>query len=391
LGIYSEYLDRRMDINEIHRERKRQLQRISELRGRDIIVFAADLNKGGKAPISIGYDDLLPFSDQLSNLSGEKLDIILETPGGVAEVAEDIVKMIRQKYDDVAFIIPGTAKSSGTIMAMSGDDILMEPMSSLGPIDAQIVTPQGKRYSAEALIKGIEKIKEEADRTQILSKAYIPILQGISPGEIEEAQNALDFAKVLVSEWLVKYKFKKWTHHSSSGEPVTEEEKRLRANEIASLLCKHEHWLSHGRSIKIEDLRKMKLIINDYSQNPELADAIRRYHVLMQMTFQSNIYKIFETVNSQIYRLIGNPQQQQFQQNIESADIKIECPQCKNVFQIQANFEPDVPLKQGRIPFPGNNQFECPKCHFIIDVSRIRNDVELKAGKKLITGRGLAR
>jgi hypothetical protein len=28
------------------------------------------------------YSDLLPIEDQLSNLSGKKLDLILETPGG---------------------------------------------------------------------------------------------------------------------------------------------------------------------------------------------------------------------------------------------------------------------------------------------------------------------
>ena len=41
--------------------------------------------------------DLLPISDQLANLKGTKLDLILETPGGAGEVAEDIVRMIRKK------------------------------------------------------------------------------------------------------------------------------------------------------------------------------------------------------------------------------------------------------------------------------------------------------
>ncbi|MBA3816914.1 MAG: Clp protease ClpP, partial [Parachlamydiaceae bacterium] len=264
-------------------------------KGRDIIVYAADLNKGGVAPISLGYDDLLPFNDQLSNLKGDKLDFILETPGGSGEVAEDIVRLVRKKYNDVTFIIPGTAKSAGTIMAMSGDDIMMEQMSSLGPIDAQLSTTQGKRFSAEAFLKGIERIKSES--VDHLNKAYLPILQGISPGEIESAQNSLNFAKVLVTDWLAKYKFKNWTHHSSTGMEVTTAERNQRANEIASLLCKHEHWFSHGRSIKIEDFIAMRLKITDYSDDLDFADAIRRYHILMQMTFtHSNVYKITETI-----------------------------------------------------------------------------------------------
>jgi len=62
--------------------------------------------------------------------------LILETPGGSGEVAEDIVRSLRGQFDEIAVLVPGTAKSAGTIMAMAGDEILMQPSSSLGPIDA---------------------------------------------------------------------------------------------------------------------------------------------------------------------------------------------------------------------------------------------------------------
>jgi len=175
MGFYSEYLDRQLNMEQLTTERKRQLQHISELRGnRDVLVLAADLNKAD-APISLDYSDLLPVNDQLSNLSGKALDLILETPGGSGEVAEDIVRLLHGKYEEVAVIIPGYAKSAGTIIAMAGDEILMEPASALGPIDAQILW-QGKVFSADALIKGIEKIKKDTDRDYFMSaeegKAY---------------------------------------------------------------------------------------------------------------------------------------------------------------------------------------------------------------------------
>jgi hypothetical protein len=82
MGIYSDYLDRQLGFSELTTERKKQLERISTLRGgRDVLVFAADLNKSN-APISIGYSDILPIDDQLSNLCGKAIDVILETPGG---------------------------------------------------------------------------------------------------------------------------------------------------------------------------------------------------------------------------------------------------------------------------------------------------------------------
>src|SRR5580658_5745100 len=191
MGIYTEYLEKFASGNfdELSAERKTQLKRISELRGRDVLVFAADINKGIQQ-ISIDYSDLLPFTDQLSNLKGKQLDLILETPGGSGEVAEDLVKAMRGKYEDVAVIVPGYAKSAGTIMAMAADEILLGPFSGLGPIDAQIFY-QGKQFSADALLEGMEKIKKEVSDTGTLNRAYIPILQGISPGELQNAENAL--------------------------------------------------------------------------------------------------------------------------------------------------------------------------------------------------------
>ncbi len=112
MGVYTEYVNQQLSFDDLARKRKEQLKRISSARGdRDILVYAADLNKS-TAPISLRYDDLLPISDQLENLSGSALDLILETPGGSREVAEDIIRLLRKKYDDIAVIVPGYAKSA---------------------------------------------------------------------------------------------------------------------------------------------------------------------------------------------------------------------------------------------------------------------------------------
>jgi ClpP class serine protease len=138
VGYYSEYLDTLKNYDELVKERKKQLKKIAEIRGNtNILTIASDYMKA-KAPISLDYSDLLPIADQIENLPGEEIDIILETPGGSGEVAEDIVRIIRNKFSKVGFIIPGWCKSAGTIMALSGDEILMDESSALGPIDAQI-------------------------------------------------------------------------------------------------------------------------------------------------------------------------------------------------------------------------------------------------------------
>ena len=127
MGIYSEYLDSNFNFKQLTAERKKHLKRVADIRGkRAIFTYAAALTKN--AAISIIYDDLLPISYQLSNIKEDKIDIIIETPGGSAEIAEDIVKLIRGKFSEVAMIVPGYAKSAGTIMVMAGDEILLEPI-----------------------------------------------------------------------------------------------------------------------------------------------------------------------------------------------------------------------------------------------------------------------
>lgn len=383
MSHYTEYLDRNMNFQALTAERKKQLSRIAELRGRDLLVYAADFDKPDTpaSKLMISYEDLLPISDQVSKLNGKKIDLLLETGGGSGEVAEDIVRLLHAKYDEVAVIVPGWAKSAGTIVAMAGDEILMGPTSALGPIDAQ-VTRQGKVFSADALLEGMDKIKKDVKKTGSLNRAYIPMLQALSPGELQGAQNALDFAKTLVTEWLVVYKFKNWTTHSSTGKKVTPAERKMRAARIARELCNHRKWKTHARSIKIADLEAMRLKITDYSRNPDLADAIGRYHTLLQMTFDStNIYKVFETPDSQIIRFIGPPVPGP--QEAEIVILDVLCPGCKAGYKIQGNLSKN-PLQAGHHRFPMDNKFTCPTCKAEIDLTGARRQIEVQSKKPIL-------
>jgi Serine dehydrogenase proteinase len=397
MGVYSEYLNRDFSFDDLQTERKRQLQAISEHRKRDVLVYAANVSVRQRAPISIEYSDLLPINDQLANLHGDTLDLIIETGGGSGEVAEDIVKLLREKYVDLAAIVPGMAKSAGTLIVMAADDILMEPASALGPIDAQIQW-QGKTFSAEALLEGLRAIQRESDKAGRLNLAYLPILQQISPGEIQDAQNALDFAQDLVADWLTKFKFKSWTTHKS-GDPVTDAERRDRAQEIAHALSDHGRWFTHGRSIKIADLEAMKLQITDYSSDTALMEAVRRYHTLLQMTFDTNCYKLIETVDSQVYRFTAQPVQSlpgvPFPMlpgvpgpvpgsRPGGVAVGVPCEKCGFVTQIQAKFRPEQPDNPDAIRWPVNNTFKCSQCGTDQDVSGVRAALEGQVGGPVV-------
>jgi len=395
MGVYSEYLDAGFDFDGLQAERKKQLKAIAGIRGRDVLVYAANVSVRQRAPIGIEYSDLLPINDQLANLHGDAVDLIIETGGGSGEVAEDIVKLVREKYDDVAAIIPGVAKSAGTLIVMAADDILMEPASALGPIDAQIQW-QGKSFSADALLEGLRAIQRESDKAGRLNLAYVPVLQQISPGEIQDAENALNFATSLVTDWLTQFKFKNWTTHSGSGATVSDPERRARAEEVAQALSDHGRWLTHGRSIKIADLEGMKLQITDYSKDAALMDAVRRYHALLQMLFGTHCYKVIETASSQIYRFTAQPVQALPGFPIAGAPgmpgpvpgatppggvaVAVPCKQCSFVTQVQAKLREGQPDNPDAIRWPANDTFNCSQCGADNDVKEARAALEQQFG-----------
>lgn len=392
MGLYSDYIDTLTDFNSITQERKKQLTRISELRKRAVITYAADMNNKGKGnDIGISFADLVPFKDQVGNLSGKELDIIIETPGGLAEVVEDMVRYVRGKFDRIGIIIPGTAKSAGTIFSMCGDEILMGSTSSMGPIDAQVIASNGNRFSADAFLEGLENIKEEVDISKRLNPAYIPILQNISPGEIQHCKNAQNFSKDLVTKWLNTYKFKYWINHSSSGKEVTDEEKLNQAVKIADLLCKQSHWKTHGRSIKIEDFHELGLKVTNYESDKELADAIDRYYLLLRLTFdKTSIFKVFETSTSQIYNSIppnlgGKVNNINLPpQNLDNVIAEFSCPKCGNFERLQLNFKENVKIKAGIMPFPKDNVYICPKCGLRQDLTNMKLQIEAQTRKKVV-------
>lgn len=160
-----------------------------------------------------------------------------------------------------------------------------------------------------------------------------------------------------------------------------------RANAIATLLCNHGHWLTHGRSIKLSDLAEMRLQITDYSKTDDLDDAITRYYTLLRMSFETNIYKIYETPTSQIYRSINTaappvPAQPPTLPNPLIVDF--ECGKCHAKSKIQINFGQGFPLQSGVAPFPKDNLFRCPSCNAESDLLGLRQQLEAQTHKKIV-------
>jgi phage FluMu protein Com len=389
MGLMSEYISRKLGAADLESELLRLVSQYNKLRQTFTIVYVAALGKP-IPDVILNQDDYYLINDLLRDVDSRKVDIYLETPGGSAEAAEEIVRSLRSRFDQVSFVVSGEAKSAGTIMVLSGDEILMTETGSLGPIDAQVKIGRSV-VSAYDYLEWTDQKRGEATKIGKLNPFDATMVAQISPGELSGVFHALKYAEDLVTDWLVKYKFKTWTTTETRQIPVTAEMKTKRAQEIAAELTNHAKWRTHGRSIKATDLHDIGLRVFNVESDPKLTDVVYRIQTVCRLLFSStNTYKIFATEKEKVFKNAA-PVSTIPKIPVQAADaveFETKCPKCGKVHKLYAKFKDDPKIdkdfqKKGDIAYPKDNKLKC-ECGFEIDLGGVRNEIETKIGKKLI-------
>jgi hypothetical protein len=90
----------------------------------------------------IAPDVLEYFSEHLDKINKvDKISLLLYTRGGDTMAAYSLVNLIRQFCTEFEIIIPSKARSSGTIISLGADKIMMTKQATLGPIDPSLNSP----------------------------------------------------------------------------------------------------------------------------------------------------------------------------------------------------------------------------------------------------------
>jgi hypothetical protein len=271
-------------IKDLLNEKLRQLE--NHLKA-DVISYTGPFIDGTESPFKQVIEDLSKNTDKK-----DIIYIILSSNGGSAFTVERYVNILRHHYSEVNFIVPDYAYSAGTIFCMSGDNIFMDYYSVLGPIDPQVRNKEGKFVAALGYLDKVNELIEKS-RNNTLTKAEFIILKDMDLAELRGYEQAKELTIALLKKWLVKYKFKNWSVHSTNlnkiGHPVTAEEKEERAKEIADKLSNNNIWKSHGRPINIETLEsELHLKIEDYSKKEPLRTLITLYYQLLSDFLKEN-------------------------------------------------------------------------------------------------------
>jgi hypothetical protein len=191
--------------DQLHSLRIACYKEIESIRKRPLIVYASGfLNAPQGSPVSIDLSDIDGFTDLVSSFKdSSSIDVLIHSPGGQPDVTERIVNILRNNFSEVHFIIPHSAYSAATMLALSGNSITMHPSATLGPID-----PQLNGTPARSIKRGFENVRDllKKEGPEALP-AYIPLIEKYSLDLLEICEDSEKLSKELVSNWLCEYMF----------------------------------------------------------------------------------------------------------------------------------------------------------------------------------------
>ncbi len=282
--------------------RKACYEEIEKYRGRPLIVYATKFLEGVPqgAPNFIDITDVDGFTDLINSVPDSKsVDVLVHSPGGRPDATERLVGLLRGRFDEVNFLIPHSAYSAATMLALSGDSIVLHPSAILGPIDPQI-----NGVPARSIKRGFEKVKERIAREGPETlPAYIPLIEKYSLELLELCEDSEKLSKELVSTWLGKYMFK------------NDKKVKKKIEKAVSYFSDYDKHLMHSRPIPMEKLSEFCLTIEraDETLEPLLWEA---YILLNGFFTVGSFVKLYESAHGvswgkQFQQIFVGPQAQQ--------------------------------------------------------------------------------
>lgn len=282
--------------------RKACYEEIEKYRGRPLLVYATKFLEGVPpgAPNFIDLSDVDGFTDLINSVKyNDAVDILLHSPGGRPDATERLVGLLRSKFKEVNFLIPHSAYSAATMLALSGNCIILHPSASLGPIDPQI-----NGIPARSIKRGFEKIKEKiAKEGPETLPAYIPLIEKYSLDLLELCEDAEKLSKELISTWLKKYMFQ--------GEKNVDR----KIGKAVKYFSDYDKHLMHSRPLSLEKLTELGLKIE--LADDTLQDLLWEAYILLNGFFNvSSFVKLYENAHGvswgkHIQQIFIGPQPQQ--------------------------------------------------------------------------------
>jgi len=240
-------------------ERIELYRQIEVHRDRPLIVYITSHRSGAQGNMA---GDVIPeFIDQLQKLpeGTTKLDILVESSGGDALVPWRVISLIREKFERVSALIPYSAFSAATLLALGCNEIIMGKYGCLGPIDPQISVRKKDgsthQFAYQDIISYLDFVEKEAGLTEqsYIESAFKVLCEQVEPSVLGASRRASSLS-VMMAERLLQ------TH-------MTDAENKIQASSIAKKL--NESYFSHGHALSRSEAKQIGLQITDADSDLE--------------------------------------------------------------------------------------------------------------------------
>jgi hypothetical protein len=271
--------------------RREYLQKLAEYTKRDTILYATAFSSGAKSAgipplaLSITLEDMQGLMASMHGMKGKHLDLVIHSPGGSMEAADQMVQYLRAKYDHIRAVVPQNAMSAATMLACACDEIVMAKHSALGPIDPQATFPTpGGLFTAPAqsILDEFDQAKSAIASDPATAALWLTKIQAYPPGFLTICETTLELAREKVAAWLSSYMLK------GAADPNL-------ARAVADWLGNAKEHKTHGRPVGLELARTKGLKVAKLEDDQTLQDLVLSVFHATMVTFQvTNCVKLFE-------------------------------------------------------------------------------------------------
>lgn len=195
-----EFEDKRIEL--LSNLRKIRIEKLESIRKSKVVVYySVDL---------IHDTDAQFFYEIISRYKKfDNLDLVLFGPGGFVEPAFKISRLCQQltsaEGQKLSVLIPYIAKSALTILALGADELVMGPVSELGPIDPQAPTVEGgieRYYPLLGIEDALEFIQKQIEHKPESALLFLPLMEKISLLSLGTYQREISSSKQYATELL---------------------------------------------------------------------------------------------------------------------------------------------------------------------------------------------
>lgn len=186
--------------------RKELLEKLENMRNSRVIVYFS------YTPL----DDriLVPLYQELVSIGKTpKIDLFLHSYGGAVDTPYKVVMLIREFCDQFSVIVPFSAKSAASMIVLGADEVVMGPISELGPIDPLVKHPNYKDFwipvqAVKCCFEYIEELIDNSSNPEISEIIINSILNKLDPWLIGDYEKALKASKQYAESLLSRYMLK---------------------------------------------------------------------------------------------------------------------------------------------------------------------------------------